>query len=54
MRTEVSYYLKGMPKSSEIKPKLFKTETKQDFTLILDKYLENLKHLWYNKEEVNI
>ena len=45
MRTEVSYYLKGMPKSSEIKPKLFKTETKQDFTLILDKYLENLKHL---------
>lgn len=45
MRTEVSYYLKGMPKSSEIKPELFKTQTKHDFTLILDKYLENLKEI---------
>lgn len=51
MRMQSSYYLKGMKNASEIKPELFKVETKQDFTLILDKYLENLKHLWYNKKE---
>ena len=45
MRTQVSYYLKGMPKSSEIKPLLFKTLTKHDFTLILDKYLEKLMEI---------
>lgn len=45
MRTQICYYLKGMEKSSEIKPRLFKAESKQDFTLILSKYLENLKHL---------
>lgn len=45
MRTQSAYYLKGMPNSSEVKPQLFKALSKRDFTLILDKYLENLKHL---------
>ena len=45
MRTQVAYYLKGMPKSSEIKPLLFKCLSKHDFTLILDKYLGNLMKL---------
>ena len=45
MRTQICYYLKGMKKSSEIKPKLFKAETKHDFTLILSKYLKNLSNL---------
>ena len=54
MRSQISFYLKKMPNSSEVKPELFKCQTKHDFTLTLDKYLEKITKLWYNKKEVNI
>ena len=42
MRTHISYYLKGMPKSSEIKEKVFKVTTKNELFSILDDYLQKL------------
>lgn len=42
MRTHISYYLKGMPKSSEVKEKVFKVTTKDELFSILDDYLQKL------------
>ena len=42
MRLHVSYYLKGMPKSSEVKSKIFKTVKQSEFIKILDDYLQTL------------
>ena len=42
MRMHISYYLKGMRNSSEIKLKIFKVTKKEDFVKILDDYLETL------------
>ena len=44
MRSNVSYYLKGMPNSIEVKKEIFKVTNKDDFLNILEKYLENLKN----------
>ena len=41
MRTHTAHYLKGLPKASEIKNKIFKTTTKEEFNQILDDYLNN-------------
>lgn len=40
MRTHVSYYLKGLPHTAEIKSQLFKVITVQEFNQILDNYLK--------------
>ena len=45
MRMHISYYLKGLPLSKEIKEKIFKVTLKKDFERILDDYLEKLKSL---------
>lgn len=41
MRTNASYYLKKIPKSQEVKSKIFKATTKEEFIKILDEYLNN-------------
>lgn len=41
MRTHTAHYLKGLPKTSEVKNKIFKTTTKEEFNKILDEYLNN-------------
>ena len=40
MRMHISYYLKGMPKNSEIKNQIFKTNKKEEFLKILEDYLK--------------
>ena len=45
MRMHISYYLKGIPKSKEIKEQIFKVKEKKDFNKILDEYLKELKIL---------
>ena len=44
MRSNVSYYLKGMPNSIEVKKEIFKVTNKDDFLNIFLKYLEDLKN----------
>lgn len=41
MRTNASYYLKKIPKTAELKNKIFKAKTKEEFNQILDEYLNN-------------
>ncbi|MBR3199374.1 MAG: tRNA dihydrouridine synthase DusB [Bacilli bacterium] len=36
MRTHAAYYLKGMPNSTKIKEKIFKTKTKEEFLKIIE------------------
>lgn len=43
MRTHAAYYLKGQYRSVEIKPKLFKMNTKEELFNLLDEYLELVK-----------
>ena len=40
MRTHAAYYLKGRYRSSEIKPRLFKMNTKEELFDLLDEYVE--------------
>ena len=47
MRSHTAYYLKNLPGSIEIKPKIFKIKTKEELFKLLDEYLEsmnNFKH----------
>ncbi len=47
MRSHTAYYLKNLPGSIEIKPKIFKIKTKEELFKLLDDYLEsmnNFKH----------
>ena len=47
MRAHTAYYLKNLPGSIEIKPKIFKMKTKEELFKLLDDYLvsmENFKH----------
>ena len=41
MRAHTANYLKGLPKTSEVKNKIFKANTKEEFNQILDDYLSN-------------
>ena len=43
MRTHAAYYLKGQYRSVEIKPKLFKMNTKEELFDLLDEYIELVK-----------
>ena len=40
MRTHTAYYLKGQWRSAEIKPKIFKMNTKEELFELLDEYIE--------------
>ena len=40
MRTHTAYYLKGQWRSAEIKPKIFKMNTKEELFSLLDEYVE--------------
>ena len=42
MRTHTAYYLKNQYKSFEIKPKIFKMNTKEELFSLLDEYMEFL------------
>lgn len=44
MRAHTSYYLKNLPGSIEIKPKIFKMKTKEELFKLLDDYLESMKN----------
>ncbi|MBQ6629115.1 MAG: tRNA dihydrouridine synthase DusB [Methanobrevibacter sp.] len=43
MRSHAAYYLKNLPGSFEVKPKIFKTNTKEELFKILDEYLISYK-----------
>ena len=43
MRTHAAYYLKGQYRSVEIKPKLFKMNTKEELFDLLDEYVELIR-----------
>ena len=43
MRTHAAYYLKGRYRSAEIKPRLFKMNTKEELFNLLDEYIELIK-----------
>lgn len=43
MRSHAAYYLKNLPGSFEVKPKIFKTNTKEELFKILDEYLLSYK-----------
>lgn len=43
MRTHAAYYLKGRYRSAEIKPRLFKMNTKEELFDLLDEYVELIK-----------
>ncbi|WP_458403961.1 tRNA dihydrouridine synthase DusB [Methanobrevibacter sp.] len=43
MRTHTAYYLKNLPGSIEVKPKIFKIKTKEELFNLLDDYLESFK-----------
>ena len=40
MRTQASYYLKGIPNSAFYKMELFKTKTKEEFLKVINKFSE--------------
>jgi len=42
MRSNICYYLKGMPKSTEVKQEIFKVTKKEEFIEILEKYKKSL------------
>lgn len=44
MRSHAAYYLKNLPGSYEIKPKIFKISKKEDLFNLLDDYLESMKN----------
>ena len=41
MRTHAAYYLKGVHRGFDIKPKIFKTNTKEELFTVLDEWYEN-------------
>ena len=47
MRSHIAWYIKGLPYHKEIKNLIFKAETKEEITEILDNYLKKL----YNEEK---
>ena len=49
IRSNILYYLKGMPNNKEIKQKICATKTEEEIMTILNNYLEYLKE----KEEEN-
>lgn len=49
MRVHAAYYLKNLPKSVEIKPKLFKTTTPEELFEIIDEYLKTLDEFFNRK-----
>jgi len=42
MRSNICYYLKGMPKSTEVKQEIFKVTTKEEFINILENFKKSL------------
>ena len=46
MRTNIAYYLKGIPGTKELKQKIFKTKTKEEIISLLDSFLLNNKEMW--------
>lgn len=48
MRTHTAYYLKNLPGSLEVKPKIFKMNTKEELFNLLDDYLESMKNFKKN------
>ena len=38
MRSHVAYYMKGLPRSVEFKPRVFKVKTKQELFDLIDEY----------------
>ena len=45
IRSHISWYLKGMPNSNEIKEIIFKAQTTDEIKKILKSYLKNLKYI---------
>ena len=43
IRSHALWYLKGLPKSKEIKEKIFKTTNKEELIGLLDNYLKEKK-----------
>ena len=43
MRTHAAYYVKGLFKSIEFKPKLFKTNTKEELFKLIDDYADSIR-----------
>ena len=41
MRTNIAYYLKGIPGTKELKQSIFKTKTKDEIISLLDEFLIN-------------
>ena len=44
MRTHAAYYLKGMYRSVDIKPELFKKNSKEEIFNLLDEFLESIQY----------
>jgi len=44
MRVHAAYYLKGLYRSVEIKPKLFKTTSKEELYALIEDYIEILNY----------
>lgn len=42
MRSHAAYYMKGLPRSVDFKPKLFKANTKEELFNLIDGYRESL------------
>mgnify|MGYP002868387181 CR=1 FL=1 len=40
IRTHAAYYLKGLPQGKELKVEIFKTQTKEELTYLLDNYIK--------------
>ncbi len=43
MRTEASYYLKGLQEAAPYKTEIFKSKTKEEFLKIIDEFAKNIK-----------
>ena len=44
MRTQASYYLKGLPGSASVNEKIFTCQTKDEFFKVLEDYLKKLNN----------
>ena len=53
MRTHAAYYLKNLPGSFEIKPRIFKANTKEELFSLLDEYLTSYKEHRKNESKTN-
>jgi len=45
MRSHIAWYIKGLPNSTEVKNKCFKSKTKEELEKILNNYLKELKNI---------